>query len=87
MNMVSSVPVASNVVSYPGAASAALRRAMVAGARDVADSAFASAGVHDVDGAYPAAEVTALHETGLLTAPLPLELGGADLDGSALCEV
>ena len=86
-NMVSSVPVASNVVSYPGAASAALRRAMVTGARDVADSAFASAGVHDVDGAYPAAEVTALHETGLLTAPLPLELGGADLDGSALCEV
>jgi alkylation response protein AidB-like acyl-CoA dehydrogenase len=53
----------------------------------VAERAFARAGGYDEDGAYPAADVAALHESGLLTAALPVRLGGAGLTGLCLSEV
>lgn len=86
MNRVSGVPATGNVFPLEPA-SAALRRVIARGAREIANRAFASAGDYDVDGAYPAAEVAALHEKGLLTATLPLELGGADIGALALCDV
>lgn len=60
-----------------------LRRA----ATDIARTAFASASAYDGDGAYPVADVRALHERGLLTAPLPREFGGVGLDGLLLAEI
>jgi alkylation response protein AidB-like acyl-CoA dehydrogenase len=56
-------------------------------ARDVSEKAFARAGEYDEDGAFPAADVAALHEAGLLTAVLPLKFGGAGLTGLSLSEV
>ena len=60
-----------------------LRRA----ATDIARKAFASASAYDWDGAYPVADVRALHERGLLAAPLPREFGGVALDGLLLAEI
>ncbi len=48
---------------------------------------FAHADHYDEDGAYPSADVAALHESGLLTAVLPMECGGAGLSGLSLSEV
>jgi alkylation response protein AidB-like acyl-CoA dehydrogenase len=55
--------------------------------REVAEKAFAAAGDHDQDGAYPGEDVAALHESGLVTAVLPMSSGGAGLSGVALSEV
>ncbi|ACK52479.1 acyl-CoA dehydrogenase domain protein [Methylocella silvestris BL2] len=67
-------------------ASASSRRAAaVAAARLIAASARRTQQELDVDGAFPAAEVRALAEHGLLAAPLPVRWGGAGLlerDGS-----
>ena len=56
-------------------------------ARELAEQAFARAGAYDEDGAYPAADVAALHEAGLLTAVLPVNYGGAGLSGLSLSEI
>ena len=56
-------------------------------ARDVADQAFARAALYDEDGAYPAADVAALAERGLLTAALPRALGGDGIGPLALSEL
>ena len=56
-------------------------------AREVGEKAFARAGDYDEDGAFPAADVSALHESGLLTAVLPVRCGGAGLSGLSLSEV
>jgi alkylation response protein AidB-like acyl-CoA dehydrogenase len=56
-------------------------------AREVGEYAFARAGACDEDGAYPAADVAALRESGLITAVFPPEFGGAALSGSSLSEV
>ena len=56
-------------------------------AREVGEKAFARAGDYDEDGAYPAEDVAALHESGLVTAVLPVRNGGAGLSGVALSEV
>jgi alkylation response protein AidB-like acyl-CoA dehydrogenase len=56
-------------------------------AHDVADQAFARAGLYDEDGAYPLADVAALAERGLLTATLPRELGGDGIGPLALSEL
>ena len=56
-------------------------------ARSIAERAFADAGRYDVDGAYPLDDIAALQESGLLSAVLPLELGGDGLAGEALCGV
>ncbi|WP_343216559.1 acyl-CoA dehydrogenase family protein [Deinococcus aestuarii] len=42
------------------------------------------AGARDADGAFPAASFRALHAAGVLTAPLPAELGGRGVGGPAL---
>jgi alkylation response protein AidB-like acyl-CoA dehydrogenase len=62
------------------------RRLLQRSARDVAETAFARAGEYDEDGAFPAADVAALHESGLLTAVLPVKFGGAGLTGLSLSE-
>jgi alkylation response protein AidB-like acyl-CoA dehydrogenase len=56
-------------------------------AREAAGRAFARAGDHDDDGAYPRADVVALHEAGLLAAPLPILAGGAQMSATDLCAV
>src|ERR1700683_4515800 len=57
------------------------RRLLQRSARDVAEKAFARGGDYDEDGAYPVSDVAALHESGLLTAVLPVRFGGAELTG------
>jgi len=63
------------------------KRLLQRSAREVGDKAFARADDYDEDGAYPAADVAALHEAGLLTAVLPVKCGGAGLTGLSLSEV
>ncbi len=58
-----------------------------AAARSVAERAFDNAGRHDVDGAFPLDDVGSLQEFGLLSAVLPLDLGGEGLAGDGLCDV
>ena len=60
-----------------------LRRA----ATDIAERAFANASSYDRDGAFPSSDVAALHRAGLLTAPLPRDLGGQALTGVALADI
>ncbi len=74
---------AADIVLSAGADVRDLRKA----ARDVADQAFARAALYDEDGAYPAADVAALAERGLLTATLPRELGGDGIRPLALSEL
>lgn len=74
---------AADIVLPVGAGVRDLRKA----ARDVADQAFARAGLYDEDGAYPAADVAALAPRGLLTATLPRELGGDRIGPLALSEL
>jgi alkylation response protein AidB-like acyl-CoA dehydrogenase len=67
---------------------ASIRRRLLQGrAREVGEKAFARAGAYDEDGAYPVADVNALHESGLLTAALPVKWGGVGLAGLSLSEV
>jgi alkylation response protein AidB-like acyl-CoA dehydrogenase len=62
-------------------------RVLQTSAREVGERAFARAGDYDEDGAYPAEDVAALHESGLVTAVLPVRNGGAGLSGVPLSEV
>jgi alkylation response protein AidB-like acyl-CoA dehydrogenase len=55
--------------------------------REVGENAFARASDYDEDGAYPAEDVAALHESGLITAVLPVKSGGVGLSGVSLSEV
>ena len=48
-------------------------------ARHIADIARLSAEALDVDGGFPAGEIRALADQGLLAAPLPRRFGGAGL--------
>jgi len=67
---------------------ASIRRRLLQGrAREVGEKAFARAGAYDEDGAFPGADVNALHESGLLTGVLPVRCGGAGLSGLCLSEV
>jgi alkylation response protein AidB-like acyl-CoA dehydrogenase len=54
-------------------------RDAVSAARHIADTARLSAEALDVDGAFPAKEIRALADQGLLAAPLPWRFGGAGL--------
>jgi alkylation response protein AidB-like acyl-CoA dehydrogenase len=56
-------------------------------AREVGETAFARAGEYDEDGAYPAEDVAALHEAGLVAAVLPVKSGGVGLSGVPLSKV
>src|ERR1700722_2422325 len=87
MTAASSAPTSAEVISLTDERASIRRRLLQRSARDVAEKAFARAGEYDEDGAYPAADVAALHESGLLTAVLPLKFGGAGLTGLSLSEV
>jgi alkylation response protein AidB-like acyl-CoA dehydrogenase len=63
------------------------RKAWRSVARDISDFAFRNAGRYDVDGAFPLDDVAALQASGLLSAVLPHELGGAPLGGLPLVDV
>jgi alkylation response protein AidB-like acyl-CoA dehydrogenase len=87
MTAVSAVPASADVISLPDERESIRRRLLQRSAREVAEQAFARADDYDEDGAYPAADVAALHESGLLTAVLPLKYRGAGLTGLSLSEI
>jgi alkylation response protein AidB-like acyl-CoA dehydrogenase len=81
------VPASAEVISLSDERASIRRRLLQRSARAVAEEAFARAGGYDEDRAYPAADVAALHESGLLAAVLPVKCGGAGLTGSSLSEI
>jgi alkylation response protein AidB-like acyl-CoA dehydrogenase len=81
------VPASAEVISLSEERASIRRRLLRQSARELAEKAFARAGDYDEDGAYPAADVTALHQAGLLTAVLPVKCGGAGLTGLSLSAV
>jgi Acyl-CoA dehydrogenase, N-terminal domain len=87
MTGASAAPAPAEVISLPDERSSIRRRLLQRSARAVAEEAFARAGDYDEDGAYPSADVAALHESGLLVAVLPVKSGGAGLTGLSLSEV
>jgi alkylation response protein AidB-like acyl-CoA dehydrogenase len=72
-------PASAKVISLSDERASIRRRLLQKHAREIGEEAFARAGAYDEDGAYPAADVTALHESGLLTAILPVNYGGTGL--------
>jgi alkylation response protein AidB-like acyl-CoA dehydrogenase len=87
MTAASAAPASAEVVSLSDERASIRRRLLQKRAREVGEKAFSRAGAYDEDGAFPAADVNALHESGLLTAVLPANWGGAGLSGLALSEV
>ncbi len=87
MTAVSAEPASAEVISLIAERASIRRLLLQRFARDAAEKAFARASEYDEDGAYPAADVVALHESGLLTAVLPVKLGGAGLTGLCLAEI
>jgi alkylation response protein AidB-like acyl-CoA dehydrogenase len=80
-------PSSAQVISFSDERASIRQRLLRRRAREVAEQAFARAGAYDEDGAYPASDVAALHEAGLLTAVLPANYGGVGLSGLPLSEV
>ena len=80
-------PASAEVISLSDERASIRRRMLQRSARDVAETAFAHAVEYDQDGAYPTADIAALHDSGLLTAVLPVRFGGAGLTGLSLSEV
>ena len=87
MTAIGAAPASAEIISLTDDRASIRRRLLQRSARDVAEKAFARAGEYDEDGAYPAADVAALHESGLLTGVLPVKFGGAGLTGLSLSEV
>jgi alkylation response protein AidB-like acyl-CoA dehydrogenase len=88
MTEASAAPASAEVISLSDERRASIRKRLLQrSAREVAEKAFARASAYDEDGAYPAADVAALHESGVLTAVLPVRCGGAGLSGLCLNEV
>ena len=87
MTAASAAPASAEVISLADERASIRRRLLHRSARDIAEKAFARAGEYDEDGAYPAADVAALRESGLLTAVFPAKFGGAGLTGLSLGEV
>jgi alkylation response protein AidB-like acyl-CoA dehydrogenase len=81
------VPASPKVISLSDKGASIRWRLLQRSARDVAERAFARASEYDEDGAYPAADIAALHRAGLLTAVIPVRHGGAGLSGLCLSEV
>jgi alkylation response protein AidB-like acyl-CoA dehydrogenase len=84
---VEAAPSSAQVISFSDERASIRQRLLRRRAREVAEQAFARAGAYDEDGAYPASDVAALHEAGLLTAVLPANYGGVGLSGLPLSEV
>jgi alkylation response protein AidB-like acyl-CoA dehydrogenase len=80
-------PATAEIISLADERAAIRRRLLQRSAREVGEKAFARADDYDEDGAYPSADVGALHESGLLTAVLPVKWGGVELSGLPLSEV
>ena len=87
MTAISAAPASAEVISLSDERASIRRRLLQRSARDVAEKAFARAADYDEDGAYPAADVIALHDSGLLTAVLPVKCGGSGLTGLSLSEI
>ena len=87
MTVASAAPASAEVISLTEERASIRGRLLQRSARDVAEKAFAHGGEYDEDGAYPASDVAALHESGLLIAVLPVKFGGAGLTGLSLSEV
>jgi alkylation response protein AidB-like acyl-CoA dehydrogenase len=87
MTGASAAPASAEVISLADERASIRRRLLQRSAREVGEKAFAHADHYDEDGAYPSADVAALHESGLLTAVLPPECGGTGLSGLSLSEV
>jgi alkylation response protein AidB-like acyl-CoA dehydrogenase len=87
MTAVSAAPASAEVICLSDERASIRRRLLQRRAREVGEKAFARAGAYDEDGAYPAADLIALHESGLLTAVLPVNYGGTGLSGLSLSEV
>jgi alkylation response protein AidB-like acyl-CoA dehydrogenase len=87
MTVASAAPASAEVISLTDERASIRRRLLQRSARDVAEKAFAHGGDYDEDGAYPVSDVATLHESGLLTAVLPVRFGGAELTGLSLSEV
>ena len=87
MTGVSAALASAEVISLSNERASIRRRLLQGRAREVGEKAFARAGAYDEDGAYPVADVNALHESGLLTAALPVKWGGVGLAGLSLSEV
>jgi alkylation response protein AidB-like acyl-CoA dehydrogenase len=77
-------PISAEVISFPEASASSRSRSLQSAAHDVGVRAFEHAAAYDEDGAFPASDVIALHQAGVLTATLPQGLGGAALSGPAL---
>jgi alkylation response protein AidB-like acyl-CoA dehydrogenase len=87
MSPANPAPASAEVISLSDERASIRRRLLRGRAREVGERAFARAGAYDEDGAFPVADVNALHESGLLTAVFPLRSGGAGLSGLFLSEV
>jgi alkylation response protein AidB-like acyl-CoA dehydrogenase len=83
---VEAAPASAQIISLSDERASGGKRLLRRRAREVAEQAFERAGAYDEDGAYPAADVAALHEAGLLTAVLPQTYGGVGLSGLSLIE-
>src|SRR5580700_2820398 len=87
MTAIGAAPASAEIISLTDDRASIRRRLLQRSARDVAEKAFARAADYDEDGAYPAADVIALYESGLLTAVLPVKCGGSGLTGLSLSEI
>ena len=87
MTALGRAPVSAKVISLADERVSIRGRLLQTAAREVGEKAFAAAADHDEDGAYPADDVAALHESGLVTAVLPVKTGGTGLSGVLLSEV
>ena len=87
MTAASATPASAKVISLSDERASIRRRLLQRRAREVGEKAFAQAEAYDEDGAFPAADVAGLHESGLLTAVLPLKWGGAAVSGLGLSEI
>jgi alkylation response protein AidB-like acyl-CoA dehydrogenase len=87
MTAAGAVPASAEVISLSEERASIRRRLLQRSAREVSEKAFARAGAYDEDNGYPTVDVAALHESGLITAALPPEFGGAALSGLSLSEV
>jgi alkylation response protein AidB-like acyl-CoA dehydrogenase len=87
MSTASAVSASAEVISLSDERALIRRRLLRRRAREAGENAFARADACDKDGAYPAADISSLHESGLLTATLPVRCGGAGLSGLCLSEI